>query len=398
MGGATDATILRAVAVAAALLGLPGPAWPAPSDSPNPGSAATIEIAIDPVRREAGGEATTTVLVRVRDSAGNLTDAKVTLESDLAKVGKPIRFERGVYSALVTVPRGTLEPVKLTARAGQAVASASFSGGAAVAAIRVAQPGPFRAESSSGGPTIVLDIWVVDASGNPMPDPPRGSGGRGQFGGATHLGPGHFVLSYRPPRIFEDTTEEVVITAGSSSTTVKLELLARRNSLTGGVKAGLAVAGGGLGPAVGLEAGAWTQVGRSHLGLVIDGSWWMQSSSSTAMVGAAASTYSSTQHYPSILLSAAWRTRLPGRWMLWATVGGGGGLVTNSAKLEGQPTVSESGFAPVASGALSVTPLRGPGAFFLEGRATWFGDPGLSTLSGSTTTFLALLGYRFDVD
>jgi hypothetical protein len=346
----------------------------------------------------AGGEATTTVLARIRDAAGNLTDAKLTLDSDLAKLGKPVRFERGVYSALVTVPPGMLGVFTITAHADQAVASASFSGAPAVATIRVAPQGPFRAESTSTGPFVVLDIWVVDASGNPMTEPPRGSGGLGQFGEANRLAPGHFVLPYRPPRIFEDTTEQVVITAGPASTTVKLELLARRNSLTAGVKAGLAAVAGALGPAVGLEGGAWTQVGRSHLGLVLDGSWWMQSNSSTAMVGTTASTYSATQHHPSILLSAAWRTRLPGRWMLWATVGGGGGLVTNSAKVEGQPTVSESGFAPVVSGSLSVTPRRGSGAFFLEGRATWFGDPGLSTLSGTSTTLLALLGYRFDVD
>jgi len=45
-----------------------------------------------------------------------------------------------------------------------------------------------------------------------------------------------------------------------------------------------------------------------------------------------------------------------------------------------------------------VTPRLGKGAFFLEARATWFGAPDLATLSGSTTTLLALLGYRLDVD
>jgi hypothetical protein len=83
--------------------------------------------------------------------------------------------------------------------------------------------------------------------------------------------------------------------------------------------------------------------------------------------------------------------------MLWATLGGGGGVVSNSSQVGGQPTVSESGFAPAVSGSLSAGPRLGPGALFFEARAIWIGDPKLSTLSGSSTTFLGLVGYRFDV-
>jgi len=115
-------------------------------------------------------------------------------------------------------------------------------------------------------------------------------------------------------------------------------------------------------------------------------------------VGATDLAYHATQHDPSLLLSAAWRSRLGDRWMLWATVGGGAGMVANSATVGGQPPVKESGVVPAASGSLSVTPRLGKGAFFLEARATWFGAPDLATLSGSTTTLLALLGYRLDVD
>ena len=84
--------------------------------------------------------------------------------------------------------------------------------------------------------------------------------------------------------------------------------------------------------------------------------------------------------------------------MLWASTGAGGSLVSNTARLEGQPSVSQSGIAPAASLSLSAGPRLGPGALFLELRLTWVGDAGLSTLSGSSTTFFALLGYRFDVD
>jgi hypothetical protein len=152
-----------------------------------------------------------------------------------------------------------------------------------------------------------------------------------------------------------------------------------------------------VGPAVGAEAGLWTLFGRTQLGLVLDVSWWMLSRTSTATVGGADSTYKATQNYLPFLLSAAWRTPFADRWMLWATLGGGGGVVSNSSQVGGQPTVSESGFAPAVSGSLSAGPRLGPGSLFLEARATWIGDPKLATLSGSSFTFLGLVGYRFDV-
>jgi hypothetical protein len=414
MGRATDGTAIRLIVGMAALFGWPGPAWSAPEQAdmsvaqapartpdkpPSPGPAATIELTVDPFSEVAGGAVSSMVMARIRDSAGNLTDAKLELRSELATLGKPARFERGVYSALLTVPQGTRQEfVEITARADKAVARGRFPLATAAATVRVTPHGPFQETGSDSGQFEVLDVWVSDASGRPVSDAPKGSGGLGAFREAVRVGPGHWVLPYRPPRITEDTTEEVVIRAGAASTTVQVEVVASRVTLTGGAKAGVAFAGGGLGPAIGAEGGVWWRAGRGRLGLLLEVSWCKLSMSSTAPVGATELTYSSTQNFPAILLSSAWRTRLPGRWMLWATVGGGGGVVANSAKVSGQPTVSESGFAPVASGSLSVTPRLGKGAFFLEARGTWFGDPGLSTLSGSTTTFLALLGYRFDVD
>jgi len=189
----------------------------------------------------------------------------------------------------------------------------------------------------------------------------------------------------------------VVVRAGAASTTVDLKLVARRLFVAVGAKAGVSIGGGRVGPGAGVETGAWTLFGRTQLGLVLDVTWWMRSKTSTATVGGAASTYKATQNYLPFLLSVAWRTPFADRWMLWATLGGGGGVVSNSAQVGGQPTVSESGFAAAVSGSLSAGPRLGPGFLFLETRVTWIGDPKLSTLSGSSTTFLGLVGYRFDV-
>jgi len=364
-----------------------------------PGAPSTIEITQGPAEGAGGRGTTTAVLVRIRDSVGNLTDGTLELESDTGKVETPARLERGVYRAQLVVPPGTqARSTVIIAQAERAIATATFSiTPSAASAIRVTPPGPVRADDSARAQLTILEVMVVDASGNPVDEIPVGSGGRGEFREAYPVGLGQWALPYRPPPISEDATEKVVITAGAASTTVDLKLVARRLSVTVGAKAGVSIGGGSVGPAAGVEAGLWTIFGRTQLGLVLDVTWWMRSTTSTATVGGVDTTYKSTQNYLPFLISVAWRTPFADRWMLWATLGGGGGVVSNSSQVGGQPTVSESGFAPAASGSLSAGRRLGPGFLFFEARATWIGDPKLSTLSGSSTTFLGLVGYRFDV-
>jgi hypothetical protein len=364
-----------------------------------PGLPAAIEITQDPVSGAGPSATPTAVLARIRDSAGNLTDGPLELESDVAQMGAPVRLERGVFRAPLVVPPGTQDKTLLImARADRAIATATFSIAPSVAAaVRVTPPGPVRVDGATQAQLVVLEVAVVDVSGYPVNDVPVGSGGRGEFREAYPVGPGQWALPYRPPGISEDTAERVVVKAGAASTTVDLKLVARRVSVSLGAKAGVSIGGGSVGPAVGVEAGVWTRFGQTQLGLVLDVTWWMRSTTSTATVGGVDSTYKATQNYLPFLLSVAWRTPLADRWMLWATLGGGGGVVSNSSQVGVQPKVSESGFAPAASGSLSAGPRLGPGSLFLEVRATWIGDPKLSTLSGSSTTFLGLVGYRFDV-
>ncbi len=72
-----------------------------------PGLPAAIEITQDPAEGAGGRGTTTAVLVRIRDSVGNLTDGPLELESDTGKVETPARLERGVYRAQLVVPPGT---------------------------------------------------------------------------------------------------------------------------------------------------------------------------------------------------------------------------------------------------------------------------------------------------
>ena len=364
-----------------------------------PGPPAAIGITRD---TEPGGigESASAVLIRVRDSAGNLTDAPLELEADTVKLGSPVRIETGIYRVPVLVlPRNRKQGFAVTARTEGATGQASFSTvDSAAAEIRVAPRGPLRAGAFSQGQLEVIEVAVVDAQGRPVSDPPVGSGGRGQFRDPFPIGPGRWALPYRPPPITEDTTERVTISAGEASTTVELELMVRRISLSAGAKAGWSRSGGTTGLALGAEGGAWARLGRARVGLVLDLGWTMRSRTSTATVGGGGSVdYEATQHDVSIILSVAGRTSFAKLWTVGATLGGGLGGVSYRTSLTGQPSVSEAGFAPLVSGAVSVGPRLGPGTLFLEARMTWTGDPGLKTLTGSHSTFLGLVGYRFDV-
>jgi hypothetical protein len=265
------------------------------------------------------------------------------------------------------------------------------------ATVRVTPRGPILSEGSDPGRLEILEVVVVDAAGNPAADVPAGSGGRGEFREALLVEPGIWALPYHPPPVLADSTERVVVRAGPVSTQVELQLVIQRPTFPLGMKAGVAAAGGRLGPAVGLEGAAWTVLGRAQVGLLLDASWWMLSSTASASIGGADASVRSTQNYFPVLISLGWRVPVADAWMLWVTAGGGGAVVSSSVQVSGQPSVSESGFAPAATGSLSAGPRFGPGFPFLEARATWIGDPGLSTVSGSVTTFLAFLGYRLHV-
>ena len=163
-------------------------------------------------------------MVRIRDSAGNLTDEALVLESDVAQFGAPDRLERGVYQVPVSIPPGTRDTaILITARADRAVSTATLAVAPSAAdQVRVTPHEPIVADGSSQGRFEVIEVEVLDAFGKPVDDAPVGSGGRGEFRPALPISPGHWALPYRPPRVSADTTDPVVITAGAASAKVTL--------------------------------------------------------------------------------------------------------------------------------------------------------------------------------
>ncbi len=149
-----------------------------------PGAAASIEISREEPGVPGGVETSAALLVRVRDSSRNLTDAPLRLESGGAELGPPVRVERGVYRATVQVqPASRGSEITITARSDDVETTSTYvSAPSAVAVVQVTPPRPVPADGAGEGQLEVLDVVVLDALGNPVNEAPVGSGGRGNSG------------------------------------------------------------------------------------------------------------------------------------------------------------------------------------------------------------------------
>ena len=360
------------------------------------GPAEVLEIEFDRPSAAPGDPTPVSVGIRVRDAVGNPTDAIVEVESDLGELGSPARAELGLYRAALVVPsalRGNRGIVVFAKTEGLSASGTLPLAPGPPASIRVTPPGTV---SGDGRTTAQLEVFIVDAFDNPADEPPEGKSTHAEFATASRMGPGRWVLPYRPRRLLQDTQDPVRVTSGPASETLAVDLVAPRVSFSVGPKLGLALAAGQTSLAIGVEASAWSQFGRTQLGLVLEGSWWSLGSSSSVQVGGAPASYSSDQSYVPILLSAAWRLPIGQRMMLWTSLGGGAAWVSNTTRVAGQQSLTDSGLAPTASLAVSFGVRLGRGFPFVEVRGTWIGDPKLSTLTGSITPLFLLAGYRFD--
>jgi hypothetical protein len=347
--------------------------------------------------RAAPGDPTPIVIdVRVRDALGNPAEGPIEVESDLGEVGTPERVEPGFYRVPLVVPsslRGSRAILVVAKTEGVSATGSLQVGPGPAAALQVVPPGPVVGDGTT---TAQLEVVVTDAFDNPAEEVPEGSATLGDFLPASRLGPGRWVLGYRPGRVLKDTGATLTVKAGAAAETVPVELIASRVSFAVGPKLGLGIAGGRLGLAVGAEGSAWTQLGKAQLGLVLEASWLSLSADETVDVGGAPAAYTSTQSWVPVLLSASWRMALGRRTMLWASLGGGFAWVSNRSQIAGQPEVSETGLAPAASAAVSFGVYAWRGFPFVELRATWVGDPNMNTLTGTLVPVYLLLGYRFD--
>jgi hypothetical protein len=249
-----------------------------------------------------------------------------------------------------------------------------------------------------GAGTRLLSVDVTDDHGNPVDDvEPSVEARNATVGVPSRVGPGSWMVPYRPRRVSSEVDDLVVARAGSASGQRALLLAVPVNRFSLAPKVGVGFQSGGASLAAGAEASAWTRLRGQQVGLMLEASWWSLESSGT-LAGLGGARYSNQRSYAPLILSGAWRRPLRGSMMAWASIGGGAARVAASNHLSTQQAVTDIAWAPAASGAVSLGLWAWNGFPFVELRGNWVGDPGLPTLKGSLFSVLVQLGYRFHAD
>ncbi len=361
------------------------------------GPVAALRIEFDRPTAAPGDPRPVTVTVQARDAAGNLTDAEISLESDLGGVGDIVRVEQGVYRVpLLVAPalRGD-RSVTLEARAGGISAQAVLSLAAGPSdAVSIVAPESVPAD---GRTVRQISVEVLDAYGNPVEDEKLTTqSALAELGTPVNVAPGRWIFSYKARRLQRDDDDQVTVHAGSVTATRTIQLIAPTPRFSLAPLVG-AVVQSGFGIALAGDFAVWTRLGPEQVGLAVDVSWWSLSSSGSTSTTAGSFGYTDKRTYLPVVLYLAWRRPIGESSMLWVMAGGGAASVQGSTSLgDGQPTVSQSAWAPAASVAVSYGMRAGPGFPFVELRGGWIGNPNLATLSGSAVPVLLFLGYRFD--
>jgi len=334
-----------------------------------------------------------TVEVASLDGAGAPVDAPVVVDVDAGKATAPQRVGSGLYRSTVAVP--TQLPVSrsllVLARAGALSAEAS---------LRLA-PGPAATLRLDGPPgcsedaeACRIDVAAADAYGNPAAEVPDASAELGRVSPAGAAEPGHWVVIYHAPRVDRERTEHVTVELGKAKAVhaLKLSPASTRVGLTpllGAVRenAHLGFAAGGQVLVEGGVGSGW------RMGAGVEGSWWSVSFSDDVS-GLHVSTDRSS-------LSAAFFVQaerpLAGHGVFTVSVGGGAVRVDSTAHVEGQPGVSDAGWAPTARGTAALGYRFGRAMPFLEFRGAWVGDAHLVTDPGARWPLFLQLGFRLDV-
>lgn len=352
-----------------------------------------LKLAFDVTSGRPGARVQLTV--RMTDPGGRAREAPLQVQADAGVVGAPARASAGTYTATITLPTslGTRRSLIVIASAGQAVASISLPLAAGpAAALSVEAPPDLPAD----GANHPLWIGVTDAHGNPSDEPPRVTVTRGELGEPEPIAAGEWMIDYHPPRSSWVGGEAVSVSAGAASTTRPLALTPVPALLTVAPRTGVVLGAGGPAFALGAEAGIWVMNLPPSLGLVLDVLWWGADDTRGVAGPAGALDLRTRRSWLPLTLSAAARQPLGRRATLTVTAGGGTALVTSKASLPGQPSITESGWAPAAMAGVDLAFRTRLGAPFAGVRGAWIGDPKLDTVRGSAWPVMLLVGARFD--
>ncbi len=336
---------------------------------------------------------TVTIEVASLDANGAAVDAPVSVDVEAGKAGPTQRAGPGLYRASLTVPTQlpASRSLLVLARAGALSADAS---------LRLV-PGPAATLRLDGPPGCTedaeacrIDVIAADAYGNPAAETPETSAELGRIFSAGVAEPGHWVVIYHPPRVDRERTDRVTVQVGKLKAFHEFRLAPASTRLGVAPLLGAVREEGHLGFAAGGQVLVETAVGSGWLmGAGLEGSWWGLSHG-TDVSGIHVSTDRSE-------LAGAFFVQaerpLAGRTMATLSLGGGAVRVNTTAHVQGQPGVSDSGWAPMARGTVALGYRVGRVMPFLEFRGAWVGDAHLVTDPGAKWPLFLQLGFRLDV-
>jgi len=361
------------------------------------GPVAALKIEFDRPTAAPGDPRPVAVTVVARDAAGNPTDAEVSVESDLGGLGDLVRVEQGVYRAPLQVAsalRGE-RAITVDARSGTITDQAVLALGAGPSeAIAIAAPESVPAD---GKAVRQISVEVQDAFGNPVEEEKiTCESSLAELGAPVRVAPGRWLFSYRAQRSQQDLDDVLTVHAGGITATRAIALVAPVPRFSFAPKIGAVLQTGTVALAVSGDAAVWTRIGSQQFGLSLDVSWWGLSNSGQTVVSSGTFGYTDKRNYLPVIANVAYRRPIASSGMLWATLGGGAAWVQASSSLSGQPTISQSGWAPAASGSVSYGMHLWEGFPFAELRVAWVGSPNLANLTGSVIPVFLFVGYRFD--
>ncbi|OFX23278.1 MAG: hypothetical protein A2V77_00100 [Anaeromyxobacter sp. RBG_16_69_14] len=344
------------------------------------------------------GEGALDFMLVLDDGAGNpVDDADPRVSTSVGTLLGLTRGMPGRWTGHVSIPERLEGDSKLVivASSGDQVAKREVNllgGPAADLTIRTADDG------GGGRSPVTFAVATTDRFGNPTDDAaPKARAALGKLDAAVRRGVGLYHVVYHPPAAATASRDEVTIRAGSAERVTHVPLhYAAQSRLDIAPKGGIAKGSGAYGPAFGAQVSLWTQIADGNLGLVLDGTWFRFATDSTVSSASGPVAVSNTNSYLAFTAAPAWRFPLGSRAMLWASLGAGLVRVQNSSTIPPQKTIDDATWVGAGTAAVSLGARMWGGYPFLEVRASYVGDPKLTSLKDSFIPVLLQLGYRFD--
>jgi hypothetical protein len=252
--------------------------------------------------------------------------------------------------------------------------------------------------TADGKETLAVQADVEDLYGNPAEGmPARATAGAGEVGAPRRVGPGRYLLNYRPRRATGWAQDEVQVELPPLAERLGLRLRPPLPRLELAASAGLAVnRGRWLGLQAGAEASSWRWLAGQEAGLVMGAAFSRFRSARSVTAGAANAPFVGQVQVLALLGSASWRRTVGRTAALRLDAGGGVARVESSVSVGGGPLVPEARWVPAASAAASLGLRAWRGHAVVALRGTWLPDAHLASLRGAAAPISLSLGYELD--